>query len=254
MLVFREILRFRPFAGLMLLAYLLIAPSAANAQERLIKSQEISESDGVPVIIKHLPDWENEKSSAVFINNTGDLKKALGERAVLDAIDFKGGTEAVAAPYPEGKLLIVEYATPQGSGEADNLIHQRLAESQQNPPVVYRRIGNYNAFVFDAADETAAGSLLDQVKYEKKVQWLGENPFELRRMERAMIYTFRNLFIATVLWIIFGMGISVLAGIAVGYIYFLIREKQRSRLTAFSDAGGLTRLNLDDLSEPLTPK
>ena len=86
------------------------------------------------------------------------------------------------------------------------------------------------------------------------MQWLGENPFELRRMERAFIYMTRDMFIATVLWIVLGMLGSVVAGLGIGYIFFLFREKQRSRLTAFSDAGGLTRLNLDDLSEQLTPK
>jgi len=37
----------------------------------------------------------------------------------------------------------------------------------------------------------------------------------------------------------------------VGIWYFRYREKKRAGMTAFSDAGGLIRLNLDDLSEPL---
>ena len=135
MRAFREISRFRLFAASMLLAFLTGPFAAATAQQTAVKSQEVSESDGLPVLIKHLPDWENERSAAVFINNTADLKKVFGERSLLDTIDFKGGTEAVAAPYPKGKLLIVEYATPQGSADADNLIHQKLAESPQNPTV-----------------------------------------------------------------------------------------------------------------------
>jgi hypothetical protein len=47
------------------------------------------------------------------------LRQALGSREVFDLIDFEGGTEAVAAPYEAGKLLIVEYNTPQGSIETD---------------------------------------------------------------------------------------------------------------------------------------
>lgn len=254
MQVFKEIFGRSLITLVLLLAALSSATIGVSAQPAAVKSQEISETDSVPVLVKHLPDWERVKDAATFATNTNDLKMALGERPVLEVIDFRGGTEAVTAPYEEGKLLIVEFATPQGSTDADSLFRQKLAESPPNPAVAYRRIGNYNAFVFDAPDESAAGKLLDQIKYEKRVQWLGDNPFELRRMERAVIYTFRDLFVATILWIIIGMGVSVLIGIGVGYVYFLIREKQRAQLTRFSDAGGLTRLNLDDLSEPISGK
>jgi hypothetical protein len=254
MRVLRQFSRGGSSAYLLLLAAMLFSAVNAAGQEAPAKSQEIAESDGLPVLVKHLPDWERVNGTATFATNKDDLKRAIGDRPVLDALNFEAGTEAVTAPYEEGKLLIVEFATPQGSAEADALVRQKLAQSPTDPPVVYRRIGNYNAFVFDAADESAASELLDQVKYEKRVQWLGENPFEFRRMERAFVYTFRDLFIATVLWIILGMGGSILVGIGVGYVYFVVREKQRARQSRFSDAGGLTRLNLDDLSEPIFPK
>src|SRR5687767_14217433 len=76
-------------------------PSATPA----VRSQEISEDDGLPVLIKHLPDWQNVRSSTVFITNSADLTNALGNTAVLQQIDFSGGTEAVKADYPAGKLL-----------------------------------------------------------------------------------------------------------------------------------------------------
>ena len=178
------------------------------AQEKAvqpIKSQEVSEADGVPVLLKHLPDWENVRNGATHTNNTDDLRKALGERPVFDLIDFAGGTEAVVAPYPQGKLLIIEYNTPQGSVEADKGFNQRLAEIGQSSGIFYRRIGNYNAFVFDAVDEASANALLDQVKYEKSVQWLGNDPFLLRRAERAFIQGTSDLFVSTVLAIVSGL-------------------------------------------------
>jgi len=254
MQVIRDIYGSRRFATLILFALLLLPSTGAFSQQLTAKGQEISDSEGLPVLVKHLPDWENAKNSAVFANNVSDLKKTLGERAVLDAIDFETGTEAVTAAYPQGKLLIIEFPTPQGSANADALIQQKLANSPQSSQVVYRRIGNYNAFVFDSVDQTSAESLLDGVKYEKSVQWLGENPFEQQRKERAFIFHFRDLFVAIAIWIILGLGLSALAGLGVGYLYFLFREKQRAHLTRFSDAGGMTRLNLDDLSEPMFPK
>lgn len=213
------------------------------------KSQEVSEIDGLPVLVKHLPDFEKVRNSAVFTQNVIDLKRAIGDRAVLDLIEFTPGTEAVTASYPEGKLLIVEYTNPQASGEADRKFVQALTENPGSPPTVYRRIGNYSAFVFDAPENLAAGSLLDQVKYEKTVQWLGEDPYLLQRLERYFVTTTRDIFISTVLWIVSGIGLSIVSGLIAGFIFFRIREQKRATRTAYSDAGGLTRLNLDGLSE-----
>ncbi len=216
-----------------------------------IKSQEVSD-DNIPVLIKHLPDWENARNSAVYILNQNDLRNALGSRTVFDLIDFAGGTEAVTAPYSQGKLLIVEYTTPQTSVDADNKITQLLAAGQ-NSPIFYRRIGNYNAFVFDGTDEASANALLDQVKYEKSIQWLGENPFTLRNAERAFILTTSDIFLTTVLVISGGIGFSFITGLLVGIIFFYVRNQKRAGMEAFSDAGGMTRLNLDGFTPEILP-
>lgn len=216
-----------------------------------VKSQEVSDEDGIPVLIKHLPEWENVRNSAVLTHNVEGLKASLGERPIYDLIDFAGGTEAVTAPYPQGKLLIIEYTNPQSSTEMDVKTQARLAEIGQSQQIFYRRIGNYNAFVFDAPDETAANVLFDQIKYEKQVQWLGDDPFMMKRAERAIVGTLSEVFIATVLVIVFGIGFSVLGGLLVGFVYFRIRDQRRAGMEAFSDAGGMTRLNLDDLSEKI---
>jgi hypothetical protein len=238
--------------SLILICVFVSATCGVFAQEKSnspIKSQEVSESDGVPVLIKHLPDWENARNRAAYILNASDLRKALGERQVFDLIDFAGGTEAVTAPFPQGKLLIVEYAAPQSSIEADNKITQRLTEIAQNSQTVYRRIGNYNAFVFDTTDEAAANGLLDQIKYEKTVQWLGSDPYAFKRAERAFIETTSSLFLSTVKAIVGGLGLSVLVGLGVGLVFYRMREQKRSNTEAFSDAGGMTRLNLDGLTK-----
>jgi hypothetical protein len=211
-------------------------------------AQEISETDGVPVIIKHLPEWENVRDKAALIKNAGDLRNALGERPVFDLIDFEGGTEAVTAPYEAGKLLIVEYNTPQASIETDEKVRQRFSESAPNPPIYYRRVGNYNVFVFDASDETSAIALMEQIKYEKIVQWLGEDPFQYERAQRSYAITLTEIFFGTVLAIVSGIGLAVLAGIGVGFIFFYARKRQRDEMESFSDAGGMLRLNLDDLT------
>ncbi|MGI8786148.1 MAG: EGFR-like transmembrane domain-containing protein [Pyrinomonadaceae bacterium] len=216
-----------------------------------IKSREVSDDD-IPVLTKHLPDWENARNRSTYILNQADLRNALGSRPALDLIEFESGTEAVTAPYEQGKLLLIEFTTPQASVDADEKIKQTLSETPQTSLTVYRRIGNYNAFVFDARDEASANALLDQIKYEKDIQWLGRNPFLLRRAERAFVESTANLFLATTTAIVGGIGLSVLAGIAVGIFFFYLRERKRAAMETFSDAGGMTRLNLDGFT-PQTP-
>ena len=212
------------------------------------RSQELSEDDGLPVLVKHLPDWQDVRSSTVFTTDKSELQRALGNRPVLERIEFGGGTEAVTASYPAGRLVIVEYPSPQGSVDADNKIHSFLAVT----PALgteYRRVGNYNVFVFDAKDPQAAVSLIEQVKYEKNVQWLGEDPYLFRKFERYFINTTRDIFISTVVWIVTIFGLAIACGLITGYFFFRLREQKRANWTRFTDAGGLTRLNLDELSE-----
>ena len=228
-------------------------PAAAQAVGAVeYKSQEVSEVDGTPVLIKHLPDWEAVKPRARFATNVQGLKDALGERPILDDIDFTAGTEAVTAPYDAGTLLIIEYTSPQASVEADAAFTARLAAAN-DPSTVYRRIGNYNVLVFDARDPAAAAALIDQVKYEKNIQWLGDNPFHLSA-ERAFVLTTANLFMSTLLVIVIGAVFSIFGGIIGGYLFYHVREQKRAQFATFSDAGGMTRLNLDGFTPDVVPE
>lgn len=219
----------------------------AQTRNQPAKSLEVSEVDGVPVLIKHLPDWEAVRTQTTFIKNGSELKTALGQRPVFDLVDFTPGTEAVTAPYPSGKLLIIEYISPQLSIETDNNVKNFLSQNSDGH-TFYKRTGNYNIFVFDAPDETSANALIGQVKYEKNIQWLGDDPFLLHRMERAFVNQTSDLFFSTVEVIALGICLSILSGLIVGYIFFLVRERQRQTFREFSDAGGMTRLNLDGLT------
>jgi hypothetical protein len=165
-------------------------------------------------------------------------------------VEFSGGTEAVSANYPAGRLLIVEYTTPQASVAADAEFQKVIAEGRGGN-TVYRRVGNYSVFVFDASDANAAAGLIDQVSYQKQVQWLGEDPFLMQKLERYFALTGRDVVLSTILWITLIFGVTLATGIGAGFVYFRYRESQREHMTAYSDAGGMTRLNLDDLSEPL---
>ena len=217
------------------------------------KSQEVSDKDGVPVLIKHMPDWESRRNVTTFAKSTDELKAALDEHLILDLIDFSAGTEAVTAQYDAGKLLVIEYTSPQASVDADNKFTTALVSDPQAGTTAYRRIGNYNVFVFDAADLTAANALIDQVRYEKQVQWLGANPFRISP-ERAFVLTTSDMFLSTFIIVLIGIGLAMGGGIIAGYVFFFVREHKRAGMPTFSDAGGMTRLNLDGFTPEIAPE
>jgi len=130
----------------LLLAVILSVSAAAQGVSSLPYKGQEGVDDKTPAVVEHLPDFETVRSQAKFATSVPELKSVLGDRKILDPIDFSGGTEAATAPYEAGKLLIVEYSTPQDSIDADAKF--KAALSGQTDPV-YRRIGNYNAFVFD---------------------------------------------------------------------------------------------------------
>ncbi len=215
------------------------------------KSQEMSETGGVPVLMEHLPDWENVKKRAAFAKSVGELKASLGDRPILDLVDFTAGTEAVTAQYDAGKLLIIEYTNPQASVDADNKFTGLIADTGDQT-TAYRRIGNYNVLVLDTPDQTAATALIDQVKYEKQIQWLGKNPFRISA-ERAFVMTTADIFFSTLMVIVGGIVLSIFTGLIVGFLFFYFRDGKRSKMTTYTDAGGMIRLNLDGFTPDIIP-
>lgn len=212
------------------------------------KSQELSEDDGLPVLIKHLPNWQSVRDTTVFLTNQQSLIKHFGVKPVFNAFELAGGTEAATANYPAGRLLIVEFTNPQASADTDAKVLSELAASP-DPKVLYRRIGNYNVFVFDVSDEEAAVKLIEEIRYQKTVQWLGEDPYLIEKFERYFVNMTRDVFIATVQWIVGGLAIATVCGLLIGFVFFRVRDNKRANWNRASDAGGITRLNLDGLSE-----
>jgi len=222
---------------------------AVYAQTAMIDEvvQEVSESDNVPVIMKHLPDYENVKKKAVFVSNAEEFFKAAGNAPVAQSISFTPGTEAAIADYDAGKLAIVEFTSPQIATDADEKIKARLDEataSGQSIPA-YRRVGNYAVFVFSPKDDAAASALIDQVKYEKVVQWLGRNPNIQQKMERDTVRTTSEVVLNAIQITGYILLFTVTIGGFAGFMVFRSRNRQRLQADTYTDAGGMTRLNLE---------
>jgi hypothetical protein len=210
----------------------------------------------IPALIKHLPNPEEAQKNAVFLNSFENLNSLGFQQPVFSAIESGGNADAVSASYGPSKLLIIEFNTPQLAGDNDRRVIARIQELWklgQPAPAAYRRVGNYSVFVFDTPDEQTARQLIDQVKYEQVVQWLGENPNILREAQKRYVNTTLGVLIA----VLKASGYAAVAclglGGLIGGLLFTYRRSQQKDETAFSDAGGMLRLNLDELSTETNP-
>jgi hypothetical protein len=244
-----RVIRMRLFISV--LAMLLLA-AAAFAQSKATPAAVPSPSgEDIPVLVKHLPNWESVASKATYVVTLEALKRVAPNQPILDSVSFEGGAEAVAANYGQAQLVIIEFATPQFSVDNDSNIWTKLAElkNQSQPlPTAYRRVGNYSVFVFNGADYASANELINQVQYQKTVQWLGGDPHLYRKLERYLTQTTTGVLIA----VVESSGVSLVVCLALGAsLGFLLFRRRRAQAAAvYSDAGGSVRLNLDELSDP----
>lgn len=228
------------------------APSAAN-MTALAQSlaETLDKGDGeIPVLIKHLPNPDEAQKSAVYVNTFKDLTGLLPQ-PVLTAVQGDGNADAAYVTIDSAGVLVVEFNTPQLAGENDRRIVARIQELWklgQPAPSAYRRVGNYSVFVFNAPDEQTAKQLIDQVHYEQVVSWLGENPNILRRAQERYI----NTTLGVLVTVLKASGYALIGclglGGLVGALLFSYRRSQQKSFAAYSDAGGMMRLNLDELT------
>jgi len=227
---------------------------AADELARVFAATLEKGEDEVPVLVKHLPDWLNAKARTSYVTSAGALRVIINQ-PVLEAFSFDGGAEAVIANYGQSQLLIVEFTTPQFSIDNDQRIWTKIDElkkSGEPVPTAYRRVGNYSVFVFNAPDEKTANALIDQVKYEQVVQWLGDDPHLAERLQRYFTQTSAGVLVA----VLKSSGLSLLFCLAAGALIgtMMFRHRRAQRAAAYSDAGGSVRLNLDDLTGPVASR
>ncbi len=205
--------------------------------------------EDIPVLVKHLPNPQTTSGGSIYAVTLNGLKSVVPNQPALDALTFEGGTEAVAAYYGQSQLVIVEFTTPQFSIDNDQRVTgkiQQLKGQGQPVPTAYRRVGNYSVFVFNAPDEKSANQLIDQVKYEQVVQWLGDDPHLYERLQRYFAQTSAGVLVS----VLKGSGLSLILCLGIGVLIgtLLFRHRRAQKAAAYSDAGGSVRLNLDELT------
>ncbi len=220
-------------------------------------SDTLDKGEGeIPVLIKHLPYAEETQKNAVYLNSFAGLGNLPLQHPVLEAIQSGGNADAVLASYGPSKILIVEFNTPQLASENDQRIIARIQELWklgQPAPTAYRRVGNYSVMVFDAPDEQTAKQLIDQVKYEQVVQWLGDNPNILKEAQKRYVNTTLGVLVTVLKASGYALITCLGMGGLIGGLLFSYRRSQQKDVTAFSDAGGMLRLNLDEMTGETNP-
>ncbi|MEP6743757.1 MAG: DUF6599 family protein [bacterium] len=230
-----------------------------NKLATAVAAQLDSGENDIPVLVKHLPNWETVQPRAAYIVSLQALKNLLPQQHALDVISFEGGAEGVLAHYDSGTLLIVEFNTATIAKDNDWNIRNKINEirSPNQPgtatPSAYRRVGNYSVFVFDAPSEQVANELIDQVKYQQVVQWLGDDPYAYQRATREFTETTLGVFVSVVK----ASGLALVTCLAVGGFFgallFSRRRAKQRNVEAYSDAGGMMRLNLDEMTPESDP-
>lgn len=215
-------------------------------------SDTMDKGDGdTPVLIKHLPNPDEAQKNAIFLNGVTNLTSLAPQQPVLTAVNGDGNADAALATIGSSKVLLIEFNTPQLATENDRRIVSRIQELWklgQPAPSAYRRVGNYSVFVFDAPDEQTAKQLIDQVKYEQVVSWLGDNPNIWRQAEERYIDTTLGVLVSVLKASGYALVGCLGIGGLIGALLFNYRRSHQKAVTAYSDAGGMMRLNLDELT------
>ena len=234
-------------------------PLDAATRDALVSElgKNLNNGEGdIPALIKHLPTPEEAQKNAIYLHSFDDLSVLGYQSPVYSAIQSGRNADAVLASYGPSKMLIVEFNTPQLATDNDRRIIARIQELWklgQPSPTAYRRVGNYSVFVFDAPNEQTAKQLIDQVKYEQVVQWLGENPNIYKEAEKHYINTTLGVLVAVVKASGYALIACLGLGGLLGGLLFTYRRSQQKDGEAYSDAGGMLRLNLDDLTPETDP-
>lgn len=218
--------------------------------------------EGVPVLVEHLPEVETARPQARYAVTLAGLQEVVGRQPIFEGYDFSGGTEAVIAPYASeagtpAQLVIIEHLTPQLAADNERFVAGRTNELRNSgAPVAYvhRRVGNYMVFAFGAATEKAANDLIGKVKYEQDVRWLGDNPFAQERAQRAYAMMSLNVLLSSLKSA--GLGVMLCLGVGgiLGSVIFMRRRAISEQASTYSDAGGMVRLGIDNLTTHDTVK
>lgn len=231
-----------------------VAISKMTDLARILSERLVVGPHDVPLLVQHLPTDRRIAGSERFISGPRGLARFPGYDNPNDLFNLgSDGVEAAIAEYRTGKgishLLLVEYHTPQLAAAAYERVSRYFAQLPDNERDrrIFKREGNYLIEAFDVADRDVMEALVNSITYTAKVRWLDRD--RLRLVGSLPEFPAATWLVTTFAFIGVVVLILIAGGVALGYVFFVIRRRHIQRY-GFSDAGGMLRLNLDRLVLP----
>lgn len=228
-----------------------VAESFTNASKHSDLS-DLEAAKQLPSVITNLPEGSLRLRTARYILGAQTLARLLKHE--VSAYEFypNFGTEIAMATYEQGSnqlsLLIIEYHTPQQASSA----LAKLTEYRNSLPAAeqaksyIKRQGNYIVEADNFSSLGEAEKVAQSVKYNYEVKWLSGAPVvaNTRSITSEALKTGRIL---TSVFGIIGVGLisALIFGLGGGLVKFRMRKNLAGQAEAFTDAGGMVRLNLD---------
>ena len=222
----------------------------------------LTSSSEPPLLPTYLPEQNKIANTEKYLVGPEAFARIPEISDLKDVIDFTGGTHATVAEYNNGSgkmsIVLIEFQSPQFAldGLAKIQAHFNSLSQDEQKKRILRRVGNYAVEAVNVSDPKAAEEVLKQVKYMVRVHWEGKNasdiPIPFRPPDPAAlreVVRTGQLLVATFYWIGILLVGAVLTGIFTGGAFFYWRRAQRRKMGldgGFTDAGGMTRLNLDE--------
>jgi hypothetical protein len=212
----------------------------------------------IPVLVRHLPSDGLVPGTERFIAGPLGLTKLLGPRDPNDRFLLSStAVEAALAEYQvngaTAPLLIVEYHTPQLAATAYQQVEsdfQALPEAERAQRLL-KREGNYIIEAFNVQNRQAMQPIVNQIKYTPVIRWLKKSPLEsLQEFQSEPEISLIDFYLTAFGFIGLSLLLTLLVGSLVGACIFLWRRHRARSWPGFSDAGGMVRLNLDNLALP----
>lgn len=228
--------------------------------QKVLVAPDIELAKKLPSVVRNLPTGSLNLRTARYILGP----KALGILAKRDATHYEFypnlGTEVAYANYNqadgETSLLVIEHHTPQQSIAAFKRLtdyRNTLAPAEQ-AKLLLKREGNYIIEANNFASQQAAEKIVNGVEYGYVVKWLHQDvpvgngrsvASEAAKTAKILVSVFGLIGIALIT--------ALIGGIMMGLSIFYFRRRNKVLVEAFSDAGGMMRLNLDGIASPILP-
>jgi hypothetical protein len=100
-------------------------PDSNRSPKALAETIDKGQAD-IPALVKHLPMPDQSQKVATFLTRVSGVQSLLPNQTVLSAVETGGDADAAFADLGSGKVLIIEYNTPQLAKENDGKIIAKI--------------------------------------------------------------------------------------------------------------------------------